>query len=47
MPSFKLRRVALYLGIKVDDSKLHDALYDCELTFEIYKIVRGKTIDDW
>lgn len=47
MPSFKLKRVALYLGIKVDESKLHDAIYDCELTWEIYKIVRGKTIDDW
>lgn len=47
LPSFKLSRVAKYLGIHVDDSKLHEALYDVELTWGIYKIVRGKTIDDF
>lgn len=47
MPSFKLKRVAIWLGIGVDESKLHDALYDVELTWEVYNIVRGKTIDDW
>lgn len=47
MPSFKLHRVAKHLGISVDDSRLHEALYDVYLTFEIYKKVRGKTIDEW
>ena len=37
MPSFKLHRVAKTLGIKVDDSKLHEALYDVEITKEIYR----------
>lgn len=47
MPSFKLARVAKYLGIAVKDENLHDALYDVELTWEIYKIVKGPNIDDW
>ncbi len=47
MPSFKLKRVASYLGLTVDDSLLHESIYDCELTYGIYKIVRGKTIEDW
>ena len=36
MPSFKLHRVAKTLGIDVDDSRLHEALYDSTLTREIY-----------
>lgn len=36
MPNFKLNSVAKHLGIKVDDSKLHDGLYDVGLTREIY-----------
>jgi len=36
MPSFKLHRVARTLGIEVDEEKLHDALYDVELTRELY-----------
>jgi DNA polymerase III subunit epsilon len=47
MPSFKLKRVALYLGIPVDESKLHDARYDLDLTYQVYLKVKGKTIDDW
>lgn len=47
MPSFRLSRVAKYLGIAVKDESLHDAIYDCELTWEVYKVVKGKTIDDW
>lgn len=47
MPSFKLSRVAATLDIPVDTTKLHDALWDAEITWEIYKKVRGKTIDDW
>lgn len=41
MPSFKLSRVAKTLGIYVDDSRLHDGIYDCELTRNIYRIVTG------
>lgn len=47
MPSFKLSRVAKHLGIAVDESRLHDSIYDCELTWAIYNKVKGKTIDDW
>ena len=39
MENFKLKTVAEYLGIVVDESRLHDAEYDIELTYEIYKIV--------
>ena len=41
MPSFKQQRVAKELGILVDDSLLHDASYDVELTRSIYRIVTG------
>lgn len=41
MPSFKLHRVAKELGLDVDDSKLHDGLFDVKLTREIYRIVTG------
>lgn len=38
---FKLKTVASYLGINVDESKLHDAIYDIYLTREIYyKIIK-------
>jgi len=39
MPSFKLHRVAKTLGVEVDDSLLHTALCDVELTIAIYKKV--------
>lgn len=42
LPNFQLRTVAAYLGIPVDESKLHDAQYDIWLTYEIYKIVNHK-----
>lgn len=38
MENFKLMTVARELGIEVDESKLHDALYDIQLTKEIYEI---------
>ena len=40
MPNFQLHTVAKELGIAVDDSKLHDALYDIEITKAIYEIVK-------
>jgi DNA polymerase-3 subunit epsilon len=36
MENFKLMTVAKFLGIEVDESQLHDALYDVKLTKEIY-----------
>jgi DNA polymerase-3 subunit epsilon len=38
-PDFKLSTVADRMGIEVDKSRLHDALYDIELTREIYRRV--------
>lgn len=42
MPNFKQGTVAKYLGIPVDDTKLHDALYDIEICKAIYDKVCGK-----
>lgn len=37
MINFKMHRVAEYLGIEIDNEKLHDAFYDTILVREIYK----------
>lgn len=42
MKSFKLMRVAKELGIAIDKDRLHDSLYDAEITREIYLIVTGR-----
>ena len=39
MENFKLSTVAKTLGIEVKDDSLHNAMYDIELTHEIFKIV--------
>jgi DNA polymerase-3 subunit epsilon len=39
MIDFKQSTVAKYLGIEVDETKLHDAEYDVNLLIQIYKIV--------
>jgi len=39
MADFKLKTVAQFLGIEIDESKLHDAVYDIKLTREIYKLI--------
>jgi len=39
MENFKQGTVAKTLGIQVDDSRLHDALYDIEICKSIYDIV--------
>lgn len=39
MADFKQGTVAKYLGITVDDSRLHDAVYDVQIMIEIYKKV--------
>ena len=45
MPSFKLFRVALELGLEVDKEKTHEAGYDIALTRQIYRIVTGREIE--
>jgi DNA polymerase III subunit epsilon len=45
MDSFQLHRVAKELGLIVDDEKLHDGLYDVDLTYQIYRIVTGIDIE--
>jgi len=39
MENFKQGTVAKYLGIPVDDTKLHDAMYDIEICKAIFDIV--------
>lgn len=46
MPDFKLGSVAKKLGAKVDSKKLHDALYDVELTYNIYTKLQTAVIQD-
>ena len=40
MENFKLSTVAKFIGIDVQDDKLHDAMYDIDLTKSIYDIVK-------
>ena len=37
--NFKLKTVAAYYGLTIDNSRLHDAMYDIELTRDLYKLV--------
>lgn len=39
MENFKLKTVAKQMGIEVDESRLHDAQYDIELTYSIFKFL--------
>lgn len=41
MLNFKLSTVAKQLGIEVDESRLHDALYDIELTKAVYDLTES------
>ncbi len=43
MVDFKLKTVSKYAGIEVDESKLHDASYDIELTRKLYKITTNQS----
>jgi DNA polymerase-3 subunit epsilon len=45
MPTFKQFRVAMTLGIEVDKTRLHDALYDVHLTRRIYHAVTAQPDD--
>jgi DNA polymerase-3 subunit epsilon len=39
MNDFKLKTVCRHAGISVDESKIHDAIYDIEITRALYKKV--------
>lgn len=39
MINFKLGNVAKVLGIKVDESELHDGMYDIKTTYKIFKLI--------
>ncbi len=39
MNDFKLKTVGRCAGIEVDESKIHNAIYDIRITRELYKIV--------
>jgi exonuclease I len=39
MPSFKLTRVAKTLGLEIDESQAHDALFDAKVTKSMYEII--------
>lgn len=41
MPNFKLHSVAKELGFEVAEDALHDALYDIQLTYDIYQHCLG------
>lgn len=43
MKSFSLLSVTKYLGINVDESRLHEATYDIEITKQIYDLIKGKS----
>ena len=43
MENFKLMTVAKTVGVQIDESKLHDAMYDIYLTREIY----NRIITEW
>jgi len=45
MPSFKLKRVCSELGIEVDETKLHNSVYDCQLLRQVYRIVTKREIE--
>lgn len=45
MPAFKLKSVCRELGIEYDESKLHNGVYDVDLTRQIYQIVTGLEIE--
>jgi len=43
--NFKLSTVCKYSGIEVDETGLHDALYDIKLTMQLYEKVTGLSIN--
>ena len=48
LTNFKLSTVSDFLGLEVDQTKLHDAEYDINLTYLVYQIVNSKmTCEDF
>ena len=48
LPNFKLMTVARYFGITIDESKLHDAMYDIQLTMELFDfLTKIISVSDW
>lgn len=44
MANFKLRTVAEALGVAVDETRLHDAMYDVTLTREMFRILTAERV---
>lgn len=44
MLNFKLCTVAQAFGIKIEEEKLHDAMYDIYLTYEVYKHITNNAL---
>lgn len=44
MPDFKLKTVARFLGVPVDETKLHDAAYDIDITMKSFDAIMGRIL---
>ncbi len=44
MENFKLMTVAKQIGLSIDETKLHDASYDIQLTIQIYNAIQEKKL---
>ncbi len=44
--NFKLATVAKVLGLEFDEASMHDALYDIELTRELFYLLRDRVRKD-
>jgi DNA polymerase III subunit epsilon len=44
LADFKLKTVAAFVGLAIEEDKLHDAIYDIHLTRKIYHIVTNKPV---
>lgn len=47
MTDFKLKTVASTMGIVIDEMKLHDAMYDIELTHTILKAIEAQMLSEY
>lgn len=43
MVNFKLFQVCKYFGLEIDEEKLHDAMYDIEITKQLYERIAKKS----
>lgn len=46
MLNFKLCTVSQAFGIKIEEEKLHDAMYDIYLTYEVYKRITNNALKE-